>query len=68
MSVTLILFILLYTGVFGTGIRYILQLIARGPEPLDGHDAGPETGRPARPLSAVPDRLDPSIILGSDGR
>jgi cytochrome d ubiquinol oxidase subunit I len=67
MSVTLILFIVLYTGVFGTGIRYLLQLIARGPEPLDGHEPSPETGRPARPLSAVPDRLDTSI-MGSDGR
>jgi cytochrome d ubiquinol oxidase subunit I len=67
MSVTLILFVVLYTGVFGTGIRYLLQLIARGPEPLDGHEPSPETGRPARPLSAVSDRLDTSII-GSDGR
>jgi cytochrome d ubiquinol oxidase subunit I len=68
MSVTLILFVVLYTGVFGTGIRYVLQLIARGPEPLDGHEPSPETGRPARPLSAVPDRLDTSILLGRDGR
>src|SRR6201994_1425434 len=52
MSVTLILFVVLYTGVFGTGIRYVLQLIARGPEPLDGHEPSPETGRPGRPLSA----------------
>ena len=70
LSVTLILFIVLYTAVFGTGIRYLLKLVAKGPGPLDGHfpEPSPETGRPARPLSAVPDRLDTPIILGSERR
>ena len=70
LSVTLILFIVLYTAVFGTGIRYLLKLVAKGPGPLDGHfpEPSPETGRPARPLSAVPDRLDTPIVLGSERR
>jgi cytochrome d ubiquinol oxidase subunit I len=70
MSMTLILFIVLYTAVFGTGIRYLLTLVAKGPGPLDGHfsEPSPETGRPARPLSAVPDRLDTPIILRSERR
>jgi cytochrome d ubiquinol oxidase subunit I len=70
LSMTLIIFIVLYTAVFGTGIRYLLKLVAKGPGPLDGHfpEPSPETGRPARPLSAVPDRLDTPIILGSDRR
>jgi len=70
LSVTLILFIVLYTAVFGTGIHYLLKLVAKGPGPLDGHfpEPSPETGRPARPLSAVPDRLDTPIILGSERR
>jgi cytochrome d ubiquinol oxidase subunit I len=70
LSVTLILFIVLYTAVFGTGIRYLLKLVAKGPGPLDGHfpEPSPETGRAARPLSAVPDRFDTPIILGSERR
>jgi cytochrome d ubiquinol oxidase subunit I len=70
MSMTLILFIVLYTAVFGTGIRYLLKLVAKGPGPLDGHfpEPSPETGRPARPLSAIPDRLETPIILGSERR
>lgn len=65
LSMTLIVFIVLYTAVFGTGIRYLLKLAAKGPGPLDGHfpEPTPEDGRPARPLSAVSDRLDTAIAL-----
>jgi cytochrome bd ubiquinol oxidase subunit I len=61
-------FIVLYTAVFGTGIRYLLKLAAKGPGPLDGHfpEPAPEDGRPARPLSAVGDRLEPAIALGNN--
>jgi cytochrome bd ubiquinol oxidase subunit I len=64
LSLTLILFILLYTAVFGTGIRYLLKLVAKGPE-LDGHfpEPNPETSRPARPLSAVPEPLDAPVAV-----
>jgi cytochrome d ubiquinol oxidase subunit I len=70
LSMTLILFVVLYAAVFGTGIRYILKLVAKSPEPLDGHfpEPSPESGRPARPLSAVPDPIDTAIVLGSERR
>jgi cytochrome d ubiquinol oxidase subunit I len=70
MSVTLILFIALYTAVFGTGIRYMLKLITKGPKPDGGHlpEPSPEYGRPARPLSAVSDPLDAPVTLGSERR
>src|ERR1700730_11880793 len=49
-------------ALFGTGIRYMLALVAKGPQPQGEHPPEPEgqSGRPARPLSAVPDRIDPA--------
>jgi cytochrome bd ubiquinol oxidase subunit I len=59
MSTTLGLFIVMYIIVFGTGIRYMLKLVAKGPGRfIDTRDRG-DTQRPARPLSAAPDRIDP---------
>jgi cytochrome d ubiquinol oxidase subunit I len=66
LSVTLIVFIVLYTAVFGTGIRYILKLVAKGPGHLPEPD--PDSGRPARPLSAVSAPLDTAMTVGSEGR
>jgi cytochrome d ubiquinol oxidase subunit I len=67
LSTTLIVFIVMYFAVFGTGIRYMLKLVAKGPhetgpDGVDPDEPGPEPGgthRPARPLSAAPDYLDP---------
>jgi len=60
MSTTLIAFIVVYFIVFGTGTRYMLKLVAKGPE--DTTHEPPEgehrAGRPARPLSAAPDQMD----------
>jgi cytochrome d ubiquinol oxidase subunit I len=58
LAVTLGIFIVVYVFVFGVGIRYLLALIAKGPEahepdPVQSADASPN--RPARPLSAAPD-------------
>jgi cytochrome d ubiquinol oxidase subunit I len=63
LSITLIVFIVMYLAVFGTGIRYIVMLVAKGPQPQGEHPPEPEgqSGRPARPMSAVPDRIDPAI-------
>jgi cytochrome d ubiquinol oxidase subunit I len=63
LSITLIVFMVMYVAVFGTGIRYMLMLVAKGPQPQGEHPPEPEgqSGRPARPLSAVPDRIDPAI-------
>jgi cytochrome d ubiquinol oxidase subunit I len=56
LSASLLIFVLLYCAVFGTGITYLLKVVAVGPE------RGPPTPdvdrphqRPARPLSAAPD-------------
>jgi cytochrome d ubiquinol oxidase subunit I len=59
----LIVFIVMYVAVFGTGIGYILMLVAKGPQPYGEHppEPGGQRGRPARPMSAVPDRIDPAI-------
>ena len=47
-GVTLVLFVLVYFAVFGTGIVYINRLIRKGPSP----DKAPPEGVPNRPLSA----------------
>jgi cytochrome d ubiquinol oxidase subunit I len=64
-SITLIVFIVMYVTVFGTGIRYMLMLVAKGPQSYGQDTPDPEgqTRRPARPLSAAPDRIDPAIDL-----
>ncbi len=65
LSSTLILFIAMYFAVFGIGVSYMLKLVARGPSahnpaPSDvAHDES-QSLRPARPLSAVPDDIDPT--------
>lgn len=64
LSTTLIVFIAMYSAVFGTGISYMLKLVAKGP--IEGENQEPvhERGqvmRPARPLSAAPDDVDPAI-------
>lgn len=60
LSISLITFIVIYVVVFGIGIHYLLKLIAHGPK--HGEDSEPDvdnTHRPARPLSASPDYIDP---------
>lgn len=53
---TLTLFVVMYFAAFGTGVSYIVKLVARGPDEAD--HAAPSGARPARPLSAAPDHLD----------
>ena len=60
MSVSLLLFVVIYFAVFGTGISYLLKLMSKEPErgpPLA--DADDPNRRPSRPLSAAPD-FDPA--------
>lgn len=59
LTVTLGVFIVMYFIVFGTGISYILKLVARGPEHGEPGEAAAPDARPARPLSAAPDDVDP---------
>ncbi|AYG62196.1 cytochrome ubiquinol oxidase subunit I [Rhizobium jaguaris] len=65
LSTTLIVFIVMYFAVFGTGVSYMLKLVAKGPQPFDDlppHDKG-QSRRPARPLSAVSGNITPSVNL-----
>jgi cytochrome d ubiquinol oxidase subunit I len=66
LSTTLVVIIIMYFAIFGTGAVYMLKLVAKGPAEHGGDDgAAPEMGqtkRPARPLSAAPDSVDPVSI------
>jgi cytochrome d ubiquinol oxidase subunit I len=72
LSTTLILFVVMYCAVFGTGISYMLKLVARGPEETGDVERTPrdrgQSPRPARPLSASPDDIDPAIDVSARGR
>jgi cytochrome d ubiquinol oxidase subunit I len=62
LSTTLIIFIVMYCTVFGTGISYMVKLVAKGPqEGGEGEHVRREGQvlRPARPLSAAPDNVNP---------
>jgi cytochrome d ubiquinol oxidase subunit I len=68
LTTTLIVFIVMYFAVFGTGISYMLKLAARGPAelgPSDGDHGGlegtPLNQRPSRPLSAASDAVHPVV-------
>ncbi len=68
LSTTLIVIIVVYFAVFGTGISYMLKLIAKGPEPDEKHGGtSQDQGRPARPLSAAPDDI-PAVGVPGDGK
>lgn len=65
LSTTLILFVVMYCATFGTGISYMLKLVAKGPEGTgDVEHTPPDTDqslRSARPIlatSALPARLE----------
>lgn len=53
LSATLVLFIVMYTSLFGTGIGYMLKLVARGPDATPVPASDDPTQRPARPWSAA---------------
>ena len=61
LSVTLIAFILVYCIVFGTGVGYMLKLVAAGPKEATGDEADPQELEPpmraARQPSAAPDTV-----------
>jgi len=68
LTTTLIVFIVMYFAVFGTGISYMLKLAARGPAELDPSksdhgrlEGTPLDQRPSRPLSAASDALHPVV-------
>jgi cytochrome d ubiquinol oxidase subunit I len=60
LSVTLIVLLVVYVAVFGTGIGYMLKLVKQGPDPLENPpDADSLDHRPARPLSAATESAHP---------
>jgi cytochrome d ubiquinol oxidase subunit I len=67
LSTTLILFVVMYCAVFGTGIRYMLKLVAKGPGESGEADHIPhdrdQSLRPARPMPilAAPGSVEPSV-------
>jgi cytochrome bd ubiquinol oxidase subunit I len=62
-SLSLLIFIVIYCIVFGTGISYLIKLIAKGPKSLNIYEKDEDAlHRPARPLSAAPDNIDPMGI------
>jgi cytochrome d ubiquinol oxidase subunit I len=65
LTVTLGLFIVMYFIVFGTGVMYMLKLVAQGPDHQNAvrnsSGDGPNVQRPSRPLSAAPNEIDPAI-------
>jgi cytochrome d ubiquinol oxidase subunit I len=65
LSVTLIMFIVMYFFIFGTGISFMLKMVGHGPEELGVNrpPQGPgQVRRPSRPLSATPDNIDPALL------
>lgn len=61
MSVSLVVFVVVYFAVFGVGLRYMLRLIRKGPVTAGEHPTtgGPGQPRsPARPLSAATEGFD----------
>jgi cytochrome d ubiquinol oxidase subunit I len=65
LSVTLVVFVVMYMAVFGTGTSYMLKLVGKGPHPFEeatgtDHAAG-QSLRPSRPLSAAPDSIDSAL-------
>ncbi len=67
LATTLGLFVVMYVLVFGTGVGYLVKLVAKGPSIHDDphpNEAEIPHKRPARPLSAFPDRPDAPIPSG----
>ncbi|MDL2407747.1 cytochrome ubiquinol oxidase subunit I [Rhizobium calliandrae] len=62
---TLVMFVVIYFLAFGTGISFMLKMVARGPDEYGTErptQAPGQIRRPARPLSATPDVIDPAPV------
>jgi cytochrome d ubiquinol oxidase subunit I len=56
MSITLVMFVVVYFSLFGVGLGYMMRLVRKGPKAHEEtiNTGGPGTQRtPARPLSAA---------------
>jgi cytochrome d ubiquinol oxidase subunit I len=63
LTTSLCIFVVMYFAVFGTGISYMLKLIAKGPHARGPSDLDDPTNRPSRPISAAPDDIDPAPAM-----
>jgi cytochrome d ubiquinol oxidase subunit I len=67
MSLTLVLFVVVYFALFGAGLGYMMRLVRKGPVTDEGRQAiegGPGQQRtPSRPLSAADEGLDDNDTL-----
>ena len=67
LSVGLVVLVVMYVAVFGTGVVYMLRMVGKGPQPHDDHEHPVAANqRPARPLSAVDDPLYPNSPTHTD--
>ena len=64
-AATLLLFLLVYGGVFGAGIYYIVRLVRAGPPDIAAEPpkqaAGERAATPARPLGAPADSIEDGV-------
>eukprot|EP01031_Cornospumella_fuschlensis_P050997 gene50997-62366_t len=70
MSLTLIMFVVVYFAVFGAGFSYLLRLVRKGPKTDEGKEqgiGGPGQKRtPARPISAADENMEDDDNSGDD--
>ncbi|MCP8465357.1 cytochrome ubiquinol oxidase subunit I [Pseudomonas sp. ZM23] len=72
MSVTLVMFVVVYFSLFGVGIGYMMRLVRKGPITHEGreasHGGAGQQRTPARPLSATAEGLDDDETDSPAGR
>jgi cytochrome d ubiquinol oxidase subunit I len=60
-ATSLAAFVIVYGMIFPAGVYYMIRLIQRGPEPLEGKPPGrPDVQTPSRPLSAGDPLAEPA--------
>ncbi|MFJ3053697.1 MULTISPECIES: cytochrome ubiquinol oxidase subunit I [Pseudomonas nitroreducens/multiresinivorans group] len=72
MSITLVMFVVVYFSLFGVGIGYMMRLVRKGPITHEGRETSPggagQQRTPARPLSATAEGLDDDETDSPAGR
>ncbi|MFV3331839.1 cytochrome ubiquinol oxidase subunit I [Pseudomonas sp. NY15437] len=72
MSLTLVMFVLVYFTLFGVGIGYMMRLVRKGPVTHEGretsHGGAGQKRTPARPLSAADEGLEDGDSDSLEGR
>ncbi|WP_010226428.1 cytochrome ubiquinol oxidase subunit I [Pseudomonas donghuensis] len=62
LGLTLVMFVVVYFALFGTGLGYMMRLVRKGPKTGEGDETNPggpgQQRTPARPLSAADDDHD----------